>query len=295
MVIASWVYELLVDVDAQHTAIPRLALSWTPEDRGKAWVFDLRRGVQFHHGREFVAADVIHTFRRQLESDLGLTGAALYRDIEQIEALDQHTVRFTLRVPELRFPLWLAAYPGSIVPHDLTDSEIEARPRGTGPFTVERFVPGNRIAFRRNPSYWMSGRPYVDEIEAAFFADPASLAQALRGGAVDLASEVSPQLVKALRDEPDLQVQVWSFGELPRTAYERVREDRHEFEPVRQVPYAAVSWAPRATRATQRWADADRRAGQPGPLLAVARSRVQAGAPRPLSGLDARQLWLSDV
>jgi peptide/nickel transport system substrate-binding protein len=63
-----WVYEALVDVAEDYvTPIARLAESWHAEEGARAWVFNLRQGVSFHHGREFVAQDVLHTFGRILD------------------------------------------------------------------------------------------------------------------------------------------------------------------------------------------------------------------------------------
>ena len=40
---------------------------------------------------------------------------------------------------------------------------------GTGPFTIERYEPGERVVMRRNPDYWLeddtgNSLPYLDEI-----------------------------------------------------------------------------------------------------------------------------------
>ncbi|HJW76379.1 MAG TPA: ABC transporter substrate-binding protein, partial [Thermoleophilia bacterium] len=70
------------------------------------------------------------------------------------------------------------------------------KPIGTGPFTVESFTPGQQSTFKRNPNYWQSGLPYVDEVVITDYADETSQVNALLGGQVDvvnlLASSVLP-------------------------------------------------------------------------------------------------------
>src|SRR5512134_4047712 len=45
---------------ATTTLTPHLAESYTVSTNGRTYTFKLRRGVRFHNGREFVAADVTY-------------------------------------------------------------------------------------------------------------------------------------------------------------------------------------------------------------------------------------------
>ncbi len=201
-----WVYENLVDVDPDYNEIPRLAESWTPEQGGKVWVFNLRQGVRWHHGREFEAEDVLHTFRQILGDDFGSPGKAVYGRIEALDAPDASTVRFTLVDANADFPIQLAAFQGRIVPHDLSDEEINSRPRGTGPFRIDTYANADRIRFTRNEDYWIKGRPYLDEIEFVSIPEQSTMASALRAGEVDLIMRVSAQLTQTLRDAPGIEL-----------------------------------------------------------------------------------------
>src|SRR5262245_25037455 len=56
LVAMSNMYERLVRYDTAARAVePELATSWRQSDRGRRWVFHLRRGVRFHTGRELDA------------------------------------------------------------------------------------------------------------------------------------------------------------------------------------------------------------------------------------------------
>jgi peptide/nickel transport system substrate-binding protein len=207
---AGWVYEPLVSIDEEYAnLIPRLAVSWQPEDEGRAWVFDLREGVRFHNGREFVADDVVHTFERILDPDFGSPARPVFENISQVEALDAHSVRFRLSVRNSDFPFNLTTFQAKITPHDLTDEEINRAPRGTGPFSIERYAHADRIIFQRNEDYWEKGRPYLDELEAITIPEATTLINTLQAGGIDVVSLLPAPSLPIVEADPNLDV---SFG-----------------------------------------------------------------------------------
>ena len=54
-----------------------LAESWSPNDDGTAWTFNLREGVTWHDGSAFTSADVAATIDRMVEVGAGLAGVVL--------------------------------------------------------------------------------------------------------------------------------------------------------------------------------------------------------------------------
>lgn len=205
---ACWVYEPLVDIAEDYaTLIPRLATSWEAEEGGEVWTFGLRQGVRFHHGREFVAEDVLHSIGRVTDPDFGSPGQAMFSQIVDMDAVDDHTVRFRLQAPNADLPVQMAAFQGKIVPHDLTDEEINSEPRGTGPFTIDTYANADRIVFTRNDDYYVDGLPYLDELESIAIPEATTLANALRAGEVDVYSRVSPAILPTLEGLEDVHVQ----------------------------------------------------------------------------------------
>src|SRR5206468_2317207 len=53
------VYDQFAVIDEHMNAVPSLAESWEAKLGGKQWVLKLRRGVQFHNGKEFTSADAV--------------------------------------------------------------------------------------------------------------------------------------------------------------------------------------------------------------------------------------------
>src|SRR3954468_12595963 len=61
--IAEHIFETLVTKDPKSQLKPALAVSWKALD-DLTWEFTLRKGVKFHDGSDFTAADVIFSLER---------------------------------------------------------------------------------------------------------------------------------------------------------------------------------------------------------------------------------------
>ena len=48
----------LTEIDENNQLVPELAESWDSSD-GQTWMFDIRKGVEFHNGRSLKANDVV--------------------------------------------------------------------------------------------------------------------------------------------------------------------------------------------------------------------------------------------
>ena len=173
---------------------PALAESWTRSEDGLTWLFLLRQDVVWHDGEPFTAHDVAFTFNDIIynpEIDASARAAFNFRFLDEetgawteagmtVTALDDHTVRCDLPVPFAPFlrSMGTAIYPQHILEPYVNDGTfheawgIDTDPTevvGTGPFTIASYKPGERVAFRHNPDYWLSDDagnplPYLDEI-----------------------------------------------------------------------------------------------------------------------------------
>lgn len=145
---------LVFDTDA-GTLRPHLAHHWGTPDGGRSWVFHLRRGVSFHHGRTLDARDVLFTLERVQR------GAPWYLPgVVDVQAPTPFTVQVTLDRPDLFFPRRLAHEQALILPRDVPFDE--RRPVGTGAFRWHALNGGFRLeAFDAH----FAGRPLIDEVE----------------------------------------------------------------------------------------------------------------------------------
>ena len=95
---------------------PALATDWTISDDGTVYTFTLREGVTFHDGTPLNAGAVKFNFDRMLDEEHPFhdTGpfplSFFFSAVEEVEAVDDMTVRFTLNAPYAPF-LSNLAYP----------------------------------------------------------------------------------------------------------------------------------------------------------------------------------------
>ena len=90
--------------------------------------------MKFHHGKEFKAEDVVHTFKRLLDPEVGSPIAATLDFVTNVVALDDLTVRFDLNSPNTYLPDLVALYHARIIPSDIDPERLANEEFGTGPF-----------------------------------------------------------------------------------------------------------------------------------------------------------------
>jgi MarR-like DNA-binding transcriptional regulator SgrR of sgrS sRNA len=158
------IFATLVEINEETgEPMPNVAHHWRRNEAATVWTFYLRKGVQFHHGREVTAQDVQYSISRlQLPES---PQQWLVKEIEKMEVLSRYVIRFTLRRPNHLFLLFLSFPPASIVPQDRYEQMPQEHelPVGCGPFRVIEWTKG-RCVLEAFDNYFL-GRPYLDQVE----------------------------------------------------------------------------------------------------------------------------------
>lgn len=201
VLVANHVYDYLVDVDAQSNPVARLATEWDVSDDGLTYVFALAEGVSWHDGSPFSAADVVWTFDRLRNNELGLATADLYANIASVEATGDLEVTFTLNQTN---PFFLYDLSDNHALIQKADTEDPGEFNGTGPFVVTEYSPEDRIVMKANENYFIEGQPKLAGLEIIFFNDEAASVDALRSAQVDLVMRMSTPLFTSLQGEPGI-------------------------------------------------------------------------------------------
>ena len=177
---------------SNFTILPDLALKAAVSPDGKVYTIKLRPGVRWEsrppvNGREVVAADVKYSFERALRKS---PYATLLGPVEKIEAPDTRTVRVHLADAFAPFVHNLAEPPNAILPPEVEDRLGDFKTAesfvGCGPFILERYEPGVKAVFARNPTYYETGLPHLDKVEWLFLRDRSTQLSLFRAGQVDI-------------------------------------------------------------------------------------------------------------
>src|SRR5918996_4584252 len=167
--------------------IPTLANGGLARD-GTAVTWHLKKGVAWHDGKPFTAADVIFTWEYAADSATGAITSGSYLNIQRIDKQDDHTIQVVFKEPT---PFWYDAFFGNrghILPKHLMaeykgqnsrNAPYNLKPVGTGPYKIVEFKPGDVALYELNPHYHVSNRPFFDTVELKGGGDASSAARAV--------------------------------------------------------------------------------------------------------------------
>lgn len=220
--------EALVLSAPDLSAQPLLAESWAPNADGTVWTFKLRQNVKFHNGKVMTADDVVATFDRLADPEMGSNAlSALSGMLSKggTRKVDDYTVEFHLDVANGNFPYAVSTdnYNAIIIPAEFPE-DFEAAMIGTGPFKLEKYTPKVGASFVRNTDYW--GAPALpDRVEITFYDDYQPQILALQAGEIDIIQQIPVLQAVGLLSDPSV-----SILSIPSAAHQQVHM-RTDMEP----------------------------------------------------------------
>jgi peptide/nickel transport system substrate-binding protein len=188
------VAEYLTQTDENNITHPLLLEKWEASEDLKTWTLYLRKGIKHNNGDEFNADDVVFTFGQWLNEDVGssMLGLMSYLKPENVEKVDDYTVKLHLDRPEIAVPEHLFHYPALVLNHRTFEGDFLKAPHGTGPYTLVEYSEGGRVLLKRREDYWQKGEdgkplPYLDAMEWIDMGeDFTAWMAAIRAGEVDV-------------------------------------------------------------------------------------------------------------
>ncbi len=191
----SLVYDTLTWRDASGVARPWLARSIKRDPANRFVDVRLRSGVRWHDGRPLTAGDVAFTYAFMARRRNPRFTPQL-QDIQDVKAIGELSVRFTLRRASLGFSDQpLADVP--ILPRHLWEGLAQGRlapaglPVGTGPYRLVSHERGASYRLQANSRYFR-GAPTVRRIDVPIIGSEDGLFTALRRGQIDAAPVTVP-------------------------------------------------------------------------------------------------------
>ena len=196
----------LTEVSNDGKLIADLAESFEPANGAKSWIFDIRKGAEFHNGKSVTADDVIATFNHHRGEDSKSAAKGLLTAVTDIKKDGDNRVIFELEGGNADFPVIVSDYHLIILPSNGGVVEDPDTKIGTGGFLLDVFEPGVRATFTRNPNYYKSNRAHFDEIEIISLLDTTARQNAVMNGDVDMIDNVDAKTVALLGRVPTLNI-----------------------------------------------------------------------------------------
>ncbi len=222
----------LTTINGKGEIEPELAESWTISADKKRIVFNLRPGLQWSDGKPLTSDDVVFTyndiaFNKEISTDIrdylkvGVSGA-----LPKVQKINDRQVEFIL--PEPFSPFFSTTTGDStsaiaILPKHALEASVKAKdPKGNprfmstwgtdtdpkkiitnGPYTIESYIPSQRLVFRKNSNYWRkdkqgNSQPYIEKVIWQIVESTDTSLLQFRSGGLDIvgASPVNFSLLK---------------------------------------------------------------------------------------------------
>lgn len=140
-------------------------------------------------------------------------------EFKSIEAVDEHTVKFTLCFPDPAFLSKVAFAAFAIQDTDYLNetggdsAKMSEKPNGTGPYIVKEWVRGDHITFEANPNYWGKA-PTVKTLIFKWSAEAAQRFLELQSGTADGIFLPSADDYAAIEGDSNLKLYPYTTGNI---------------------------------------------------------------------------------
>lgn len=209
----------------QLTTAPSLAERWEVSSDATTYTFHLRPGLKFAtvppvNGRALTSDDVKWSYEYYARSDQFKNSklkpslfSYMLQGMDRVDTPDPQTAVVHFSAPFGPFLNYASTPVLPIVPHEIYDADgnFSNRMAGSGPFQLNTVASqrGAQWLFTKNPSYWDSGKPYVDQIREFVLTDEATLYAAFQTKQIDILQDVSdPSVLPTLKtNNPDAVIQ----------------------------------------------------------------------------------------
>jgi oligopeptide transport system substrate-binding protein len=213
------IFSGLLAFDNNLNVVPDLASGMPSVSAdGKVYTFSLRRGVLFPDRQEVTSTDIKYSFERATDPKLAgaqspdaLPAGVYFNDIvgvkdklagkvtsiSGLQAPDPYTLVITIDAPKAYFLSKLAAGPDFVVEKGNVESSADwtEHPKGTGPFTLEKWTHRSEIVLAANGNYY-GGRPKTDSVNVWMGANALSAEQQYEAGGLDVAAVSTADLAR---------------------------------------------------------------------------------------------------
>ena len=190
--VASHLWDTLTWLNDDLQVEPHVAESWRLVNNF-TWEFRLHQGITFHNGEPLNAEAVRFSIERARSMAGSLETLAEDVGLEQVEVVDDYTVRLTTRQPIANLPFHLAFL--EILPpvyySQTPPDQLAVAPEGSGPYRLDRWTPDEGVVLEAVPTYW-KGSPALSRLIFQAVPGAEERLAALRDGRASLVTDLPP-------------------------------------------------------------------------------------------------------
>ncbi len=224
--------DTLVRLNKDFQVQPAAALSWSSDETGKVWTFNLDPNLVWSDGTPVTAEDFVATFRYAADPKHAWDFAWYYSapgaiknwdkcvagelPLEElgVTAKDKHTLVIETETPAPFLPAKLV-YSEVLSAAKLKEfgsglyTADPAKTISCGPYLLKEFKPGERVVFEINPTYKGTNRPRIERV-IQIAARPEAMFAGYQAGEVDRVTGEQLQTAdnEIIARDPELSKQV---------------------------------------------------------------------------------------
>ena len=215
------VYDTLFGMDKKQQVQPQMVEKFGRDEDGLTWHFTLRDGLGWHDGTPVTAKDCVASIRRWA-ARFGLAGIMMQRT-ERLDATDDKNFVLKLKEPFDPVPQTLGnpTQIAFMMPAKIAETDPFTQIKtaiGSGPFMFlqDEWVPGAKVAYKRNPNYKPRSEPadgfaggkiaHVERVEWTVIPEPGTAAAALMTGEMDYWTNPAADNLPQLKTAPNVSL-----------------------------------------------------------------------------------------
>jgi peptide/nickel transport system substrate-binding protein len=206
----------LVKFDERGLPQPDLAKAWGVAQDGTIYNFSLRDNAVWHDGKPVTSDDVIFTIDRMKSA-----GSLYPQDIKdmwgkiKVTKLNDKTIKFELTEPWVPFMDYLTfgVLPKRLLekipPEQMATADFDINPVGSGPYKFDHLLVDNGqitgVVLTVFQNYYATA-PFIEQVVFRYYPTSAEALDAYKQGDVLSVSQVSPDVLGAALEEPNLSI-----------------------------------------------------------------------------------------
>jgi peptide/nickel transport system substrate-binding protein len=199
---------------------PCIATEWAYQPDGKTVRFTLHPDIAFASGNKMTADDVVFSFERVI--NVHDQPQQYIAQVDHVAKVDDHTIDIVMGdptvplLPIIAAPEFVVQEKALLIEHGGTDAPdakttdkatdwLNSNSAGTGPYRLTGWQRNQQIQMVKNPHWW-GGTPGYDRVLIRHMSESAAQLLALQRGDIDVAFNLIPEQIAALKEDPNVTV-----------------------------------------------------------------------------------------